>query len=255
MLDFILGLFESHYYSTLHHIFIVIHVLGALIALIVAPIAMVATKGGRTHILWGRVYFWAMFVTNTIALWLLFWRFNTFLFGVVVTSLYASLTGYRAIYRKRNQVQWFDWSTTALALLTGFGLILWGALTGLGVTAQFMPSGGNLGIVAVFLPIIFGIAIANDAWTDLRIYRKPSPDHRWWWYYHMERMLGSYIGLSTALMVQQVGPRLPESIAWLVWVAPTAIGVPLIATWIGRYRRKFSTTTRPITTQANLTSS
>src|SRR5688500_6999974 len=64
MLDFILGLFESHYYSTLHHLIVVIHVLGALIALIVAPTAMVATKGGRTHILWGRVYFWAMFVTN-----------------------------------------------------------------------------------------------------------------------------------------------------------------------------------------------
>ncbi len=196
-----------------------------------------------------------MFAANTLALWLLFWRFNTFLFGVVVTSLYASMTGYRAIYRKHSPALWFDWGISALALMTGVGLILWGALTGLGMTAQFVPSGGSLGIVAIILPLIFGIAIANDSWTDLRMYRNPSPDRRWWWYYHMERMLGSYIGLTTALMVQQVGPRLPENVSWLAWVAPTALGVPLIVMWINRYRCKFATTTRLIPAQPTLTSS
>jgi hypothetical protein len=71
----------------------------------------------------------------------------------------------------------------------------------------------------------------------------------------MERMLGSYIGLTTALMVQQVGPRLPENVSWLAWVAPTALGVPLIVMWINRYRRKFATTTRLIPAQPTLTSS
>jgi uncharacterized membrane protein len=255
MLDFFVQLFESHYYSALHHALIIIHVAGALIALVVAPVAMIATKGGRTHIFWGRVYFWAMFVTNIFALALLYWRFNTFLFGVVVTSFYSSLTAYRAIYRKRGQVTPYDWSITTAALITGIALVAWGALTGLSVTAQYMPSGGNMGIVGVILPIIFGIAIANDAWTDVKMYRSPSPDRRWWWYYHMERMLGSYIGLSTALMVQQVGPRLPESLAWLAWVAPSVVGVPLIAMWITHYRRKFTSAARPLPTQPTLTNS
>jgi hypothetical protein len=118
-----------------------------------------------------------------------------------------------------------------------------------------MPSSGNVPLVMIILPLIFGIAISNDAWADLRMYRTPSPDRRWWWYYHMERILGSYIGLTTALMVQQVGPRMPESLAWLVWVAPSAIGVPLISMWISKYRRKFAPKASALPSQPTLSSS
>ena len=53
-------------------------------------------------------------------------------------------------------------------------------------------------------------------------------------------MVSSYIGLFTALMVQQVGPRMPGNIAWVVWVAPMLIGSPLLSRWIAAYRRKFA---------------
>ena len=56
----------------------------------------------------------------------------------------------------------------------------------------------------------------------------------------MERMAGSYIGLFTALMVQQVGPRMPGSVSWIVWVAPSVIGTILLTRWIAAYRRKFA---------------
>jgi uncharacterized membrane protein len=249
MLDFLQSLFDSHYYSLLHHALIVIHVLAALVALVVAPVAMIVQKGGDTHRRWGRVYCYAMFMTNILALWLLFWRFNAFLFGVTIISLYGALTGYRVLYRKQSHVRWFDWALSSLVLTIGIGLIAWGALTGLGLTAQFLPSSGNMpGLVAI-LSLVFGLSITHDAWNDLRLFRSPSPDRHWWWYYHMERILGSYIALSTALMVQQVGPRLPESIAWLAWVAPTAIGTPLLVRWIGHYRRKFATGARAISTE------
>jgi hypothetical protein len=51
---------------------------------------------------------------------------------------------------------------------------------------------------------------------------------------------GEAIGLFTALMVQQVGPQMPDAYAWIVWVAPTAIGSPLLARWIAAYRRQFA---------------
>lgn len=254
MLNFILGLFESYYYSSLHHALIIIHVAAAIIALLVAPAAMMVVKGGPAHRRWGRIYFWAMFVTNTLAMWLLFWRFNTVLFGVTITSLYGALTGYRAIYRKQSQVRWFDWGISAVVLAVGITLIAWAALAALGITSQFMPSGDNLPVVTIILPLAFGAMMISDSLADLRMYRAPSQDHRWWWYYHMERMLGSYIGLCTALMVQQVGPRLPESIAWVAWVAPSALGIPLIALWIRRYQHKFTKTERSIPTQPALTS-
>lgn len=253
-MNFIRGLFESEYFSSLHQALVILHVAAALMALIVAPVAMIATKGGRTHAQWGRVYFWAMFITNLSAMWLLYWRFNIFLFGVVATSFYSSLTGYRAIYRKHSSVQWFDWASTAAALLIGVALIGWGALTALGITSEFIPAAGSGGMMAAILPLVFGLVISGDARTDIALYRNPSPDRRWWWYYHMERMLGSYIGLSTALMVQQVAPRLPENIAWLAWVAPSAIGVPLVVTWIAHYRQKFGKQKRAMPVQAPLSS-
>jgi len=230
--------------SALHAVLIVTHVLAALLALVIAPIAMATQKGGQNHRRWGKVYFWAMFVANGGALILLAWRFNIFLFGVTILSFYSALSGYRVIYRKRNEAgvgaTRFDYGAAWVALTTGVALLLWGVLTGLGITALWIPNDNGMFVVFVILPIVFGIAIAKDAFTDLRSFRQPSTDRNWWWYYHMERMLGSYIGLSTALMVQQVGPRLPDSIAWTVWIAPTIIGTPAISYWIKHYQTKFS---------------
>lgn len=241
------GLFESHYYSTLHFVLIVTHVLGALFALVVAPVALITRKGGAAHRAWGKAYFWGMFVTNSTALILLTWRFNIFLLGVTLISFYSALTGYRVLYRKRaaggDRPTRFDWSLSWGVLTAGVALALWGVLTGFGITQLAIPNDGGVFSVYGILPVVFGLLIAQSTWADLRIYRTPSTDRHWWWYYHMDRMVGSYIGLLTALMVQQVGPRLPDSLAWMVWVAPTLIGSPAIAYWIGHYRRKFAAAT------------
>jgi hypothetical protein len=55
----------------------------------------------------------------------------------------------------------------------------------------------------------------------------------------MDRMLSSYVAATTAFLVQ-MGVRLaPPEIAWIFWVAPSVIGVPLIAYWKMWYRRQF----------------
>jgi hypothetical protein len=56
----------------------------------------------------------------------------------------------------------------------------------------------------------------------------------------MERMLGSYIALVTALMVQQVGERLPAGMAWIVWVAPAIVGTIATARWIAYDRAQYA---------------
>jgi hypothetical protein len=204
---------------------------------------MITQKGGAAHRQWGRAYFWGMFLTNTTALILLGWRFNVFLLGVTLLSLYSALSGYRVLYRKRPThgagPTRFDWAAAWVTLAIGVTLAGWGILTALGMAPVYIPSGGGAFSVFVILPIVFGVLIAKDARTDLRLFRQPSTD-RHWWYYHMERMLGSYVGLLTALMVQQVEPALPTSLQWLVWVAPALIGTPAIAYWISVYRRRFA---------------
>ena len=174
---------------------------------------------------------WSMITVNGSALILLTWRFNIFLFGITILTLYSAVTGYRSLRRKRptlsgQQPTWFDSAFTLLALLTSLGLTGWGIGTLLGWTAPYIPAADGALIAMGILPLVFGVAIGQSAVVDLLLYRKPPTDRHWWWYYHMERMVGSYIGLFTALMVQQVGPRMPESYAWIVWVAPSLIGSP-----------------------------
>jgi hypothetical protein len=243
-MQFLANLYASYAEPTLHHTWIAVHVTAALFALVIAPLAMVTRKGGLAHRRWGKAYFWGMFITNGSALILLAWRFNIFLLGVTVLSFYGAFTGYRAIYWKRPLKgagpTWLDRGATWVVLAAGVALFAWGIVTALGLTRLWIPNNGGTFAIFVILPLLFGAAIATDAITDLRIYRAPSTDCHWWWYYHMERMLGSYIALLTALMVQQVGPSLPGSFAWVVWVVPAMIGTPAISYWIVHYRRKFA---------------
>ena len=245
-------LYESHPLSHLHLVLIFTHITLGLIALLLGPVAMRAHKGGKNHRRAGKIYFWSMTAALLVAVVLLFFRFNVFLAGITALSLNGVVTGYRSLRRKRpqsgNGPAWFDWAFATVFLFCGFGLLGYGILTGAGLVAAWIPSGDGMFAILVILPIVFGVFILNDAITDIRILRTPPTDRNWWWYYHMSRMLGSYIALVTALMVQQVGPLLPGSVAWFVWIAPAAIGSPLIARWIGLYRRQFDARTAPIVT-------
>lgn len=235
-----MNLFASNYFSQTHQILIILHVLAALVSLVMAPLAMWVHKGGYWHRQWGKVYFWGMTVANLSAIILLFYRFNLFLLGVTILSFYGALTGYRVLYRKREGGNWFDWGIALIATACALSLIGW-AVVGL-VTGDFLgiPHGTAVPSILIIFPIIFGGLILQGSITDIRLFLTPNTDRNWWWYYHMDRMLGSYIGLFTALMVQQVGPRLPEQIAWVVWIAPAVIGGVWSNWLIKQYRQKFS---------------
>ena len=177
-MDLLRSLYASHYFSNWHFGFIILHVSLALVALVVAPVAMAVMKGGKAHRRWGLVYFWSMITVNASALLLLTWRFNIFLFGITILTMYSVVTGYRSLRRKRPTVvgqrpTWFDWSFAGMALLIGTGLTGWGVATLFGVTAAFIPDAEGVIIVMGILPIVFGLVIGQNALTDLRLYRKP----------------------------------------------------------------------------------
>ena len=81
----------------------VLHVIAGTIALIVAPIAMLTVKGGRTHRRWGKVYFWAMAGIALTAVVLAIRRPVVFLGLLAVFSFYSAFSGYRVLYRKRPE--------------------------------------------------------------------------------------------------------------------------------------------------------
>lgn len=216
-----------------------VHVAAGLGALLVAPVAMVVHKGGQNHRLWGKVYFWLMLVIFVTALGL-FWTLRTtiFLLFIAVLSFHAAFTGYRVLYRKRplagQTPTWLDWSGTGIALGSGVGFVAWGAGTLLSLIQSNIPGGfGVLGLV-------FGLGLLSDVRSDIQSYLKPATDKNWWWFYHMNRMLGSYVAVVTAFSVNNIGRHLPFEVSWLVWVAPTLIATPLIGYWMRHYEQKFS---------------
>src|SRR2546422_11713607 len=95
-----------------------IHTAGGMMALFVAPGAMLTVKGGPAHRRWGKIYFWAMATVAVTALVLAAWRPNYFLLMVAVFSFYLAFSGYRALYHKRpGLVGPLDWTAPLLALV------------------------------------------------------------------------------------------------------------------------------------------
>lgn len=217
---------------------VVTHVSAGFTALVVAPVAMLTRKGGAAHRRWGRVYFWAMAVVFVTALALLAFRPNVFLFFISVLSFYGAFSGVRSLRRKNpakgQGATRLDYAAAGAATLAGGSFIVWGLLPLTGLVTGELPTAFSV------LGVAFGVALGRDALSDLKHFRRPDPDPRWWWTYHLERMVGSYLAAVTAFLVQNVGPLLPEALAWTVWVAPGVLGGFGIGYWIRYYRKKFS---------------
>lgn len=221
----------------LDRFFVLSHVAAGTLGLFVAPVAMLTLKGARAHRIAGQVFFWAMGWILASTLGLMFFRFNFFLLAIAVLSFYSAFTGYRVLKHKRPEAgqgpSRLDWAASLLTLLTGLGMIGWGVAGLLGWLNPYIPGAFYI------LAFVFGGGMLASAIPDLRRYRAPAADRNWWWYEHMNRMLGAYIAMVTAFLVQNVGRHLPVDWQWVVWVAPGVIGGVLTGLWISHYRRQF----------------
>jgi uncharacterized membrane protein len=205
-----------------------IHISAGMVALALAPLAMLTVKGGRAHRRWGTIYFWSMAVVASTALVLALWRPQIFLALLAVFSFYLAFTGYRVLSRKRaaqgDAATAYDWAAA---------LVTFGASAALAVLGLLRPgpSWQRLG----FVPVVFGVLGMVLAGLDLARFARPPADPRAWWFAHMGGMLGSYIAAVSAFSVVNF-TFLPTTVRWL-W--PTALGVPLITAWITYYKIRF----------------
>jgi hypothetical protein len=205
-----------------------IHISAGMLALVLAPLAMLTVKGGRAHRRWGTIYFWSMAVVASTAVVLALWRPQIFLALLAVFSFYLAFTGYRVLSRKRptqgDAATVYDWAAA---------LVTCGASAALAVLGLLRPglSWQRLG----FVPVVFGVLGMVLAELDLARFARPPADSRAWWFAHMGGMLGSYIAAVSAFSVVNF-TFLPTTVRWL-W--PTALGVPLITAWITYYKIRF----------------
>jgi hypothetical protein len=202
-----------------------IHIAAGFLALLCFWVPLVVTKGNRTHRTVGRVYVWAMFVAAITAIALApirmaqrpveRWGFTLFLAFIAVLAFASAFHGVRILKQKTRtgpHSALVDFVPPTLLAAGGVALFAFGAAKGFALGVFFGPVG-----VLVAIP-------------QLRRLRAAPQEKQWWLLGHLASMLVASITTVTAFMVVNARHFLP-SYTMLAWMAPTLLGIPLIAYW------------------------
>jgi uncharacterized membrane protein len=196
---------------------LIIHVVAGFAALGVGLWAILSKKGQRTHKLTGRTFFYLMLIVAVSAGIVSTIKLNEFLLLIAGFAAYQNIGGYRSVKNKGLSPNWIDWSATALGLVTGVFMI-----------ATFNT------VLLVFGGICLSLVIV-DLRTYYAVFAGKTIPKLAWLARHIGFMMGSYIATFTAFVVVNVRNVEP---AWIPWLAPTAVGVPLMQYWTWKYTRK-----------------
>ena len=212
-----------------------VHIAAGTGSFLLAPVALVTAKGGKQHRRWGMVYLWSMGVVAATALPMALYRPVLFLALVAVFSFYAAFSGYRVLKLKDlargGRARPIDWIAAGVTFCSS------ACLAGFGV---FRPAWvQNFGVIAV----VFGILGMRLAFAEVRKFVWRPKDKMFWWYTHLGNFIGSYIAAWTAFSAVTLTQVL-HSNRLVIWLWPTAIGVPAIVLTIAYYKRRFASRPR-----------
>lgn len=211
------------------------HVATAIASIILGIFAMRSHSSKKRHGQIGRAYGVCMGISMLLGVLILTVRFNFFLALVTVLSTQSLITGYRAAKRKaKHPVNWLDWTVTYSVGLFTLGYFAWTGMTVLGVIPQTMPT------VFLWVGVGFCVMLGQGAVEEARFYRSNSNDRRAWLFFHMNRMLGSYVALMTAFSITAARYVLPPDLYWVFWTLPPVVGSIMIARFIKRYRARIA---------------
>jgi len=91
--------------------------------------------------------------------------------------------------------------------------------------------------------IVFGLVGMRISGRSMWRFTHPPAEKMFWWYAHLQGMIGSYIAAWTAFSLVTIGPLVHG--AWWLWVVPISIGIPAIVATTAYYQRKFAPRPRP----------
>ncbi len=208
-----------------------VHIAAGSGAFLFALLALVTVKGGKDHRRWGKIYFWCMAVVASTALVMSVYRPILFLALVAIFSFYAAFAAYRVLGQKaawkgERVIRGLDWVAAIICFTASAALALLGA-----IRPELVQ---NLRIPAIVFGII-GMRISGRAiW---RFTHLPT-EKIFWWYAHLQGMIGSYIAAWTAFCLVTIGPLVHG--AWWLWLVPVLIGLPSILITTAYYQRKFA---------------
>ncbi len=223
------------------HFLLAVHITAGGGAFMVAPLALVTAKGGKAHRLWGNIYFRCMAIVASTALVMAAYRPILFLALVAIFSFHAAFTAYRVLDQKsawegKSVVRGLDWAATILCFAASAALVVLGA-----IRPELVQ---NLSIPA----IVFGAIGMRTSGRAMWRFTHPPAEKMFWWYAHLQGMIGSYIAAWTAFCLVTLGPRLHGKAQVWLWLVPVSIGLPAIIATTAYYKRKFSPRQKPALT-------
>lgn len=198
---------------------IYIHAIAGGIALLSGLVALSTKKGSPVHKGMGKVFFYSMLASATVAIIVagIPGHKNPFLLSIGLFSLYFLLSGYFSLRLKKQGYPFTIFITLAWVLLA----------IGIGLIAFPLIKYGSIQIV----PLVFGIFGIVFAIRELRLYRHPEKVYQSWMSLHLGKMTGGYIAAVTAFVV--VNNILPGAIGWIL---PGLIGGVYIGWWIRKLK-------------------
>lgn len=240
------------------------HLGAAFLGLLVFWLPLLARKGGRIHVVCGRIFVVCATATLLSAFIICAWRLidpiGSLPLELQPSSEQAADVGrlVRLVFGFLGALAYYTSVTLVLAIrvirtrhdadsLAGFStrLLVWSQV---GVSLALIIYATiawieNSSEIFSSISIGAGIAGLGTAWWDLRFIKRPQTSPMFWWYKHMEFMLRTGIAFHTAFAVFVVSPWLGRlgSGAWSLvpWVVPPALGLPAIWLWVRHYRRRF----------------
>jgi len=210
----------------MHSVFLGLHIISGSSALLTGMIAILARKKKGVHTGGGIAYYFSMLGTAVSAVILAVLKWNPFLLSIGIFAFYLTYTGRRAIWFLRLKEAYVPGLKDKLlpyaGIVTGICMLcypLWVHYTG---------GGGPISVLQVFGGILISFSIRDSiTFADKSNF---TPHNKKWLIRHITSMGGAYISTLTAFLVVNIN----FSPAWVVWLAPTAVGSVLITMAVRR---------------------
>lgn len=213
--------------SNYFDIILIIHLTFAFTSIVAGAGAMIARKAKSTHKLYGETYTFLVIATalSAFVMMMIPDHENTTLLLLGLFSMYITISGNRSLKFKvifsRDKISKWDWFLTLCLIPLGIYMLYYSLF--------LLQIGDNWGIAL----LMFGVLAMVLVVLDVRLFRSVNKPNFLWMEYHAAKMIGSYIGATTALTVS----ALEEQLGLTAWFGPVFLGLCCIVFWNLKIRK------------------
>ncbi len=198
-------------------LFLYAHIAAGGTALLSGLVAILTAKGGKLHKASGKVFFAAMLAVAISALVIAVAKGNSFLLAIGVFSFYLNYFGYRVLKNRDAKFKWLDWVVVLFSV----------------AAAVYMVSSKQIVLTAFGVLLVY--LLAGNILPQLQSAEKIKEVRRKRVLSHLGYMTGTYIATLTAFLVVNINFVKP---GWIVWLLPTAVGLPVIIYYNKVWKKK-----------------